>query len=185
MSVTLSPSKFKGINGQWLTAALFIENRLQGATSKQDSWAPQFCLYGEVEGLISCEKTFIEVADPTGLRWAKKYLGGYEHLQMLLRSVWFKEAFEAWKHELSLKSEMDALEIIREIAVDQGNKARFQAAKFIIDYNRKKPASKRGRPSDEEVTGELKKEVEARKSILSDAERIGLRVIDGGKTNVL
>lgn len=179
-------AQFKSPMNQWLTSCLFLEriNKF-GPGQKNTDWEPTFHLYGEPkDGLISCQKTFLDIGDPTGLQWAEKYLGGYEHLQVLLRCTWFLEAFTAYQDELRLKQETDGLQIIKDIAKDTGNKARFQAAKFLVDHARKKDLVKRGRPSEEEVTGELKKEVEARKSSISDAERIGLKVIEGGKSAV-
>ncbi|HEY1645438.1 MAG TPA: hypothetical protein VGF75_03565 [Candidatus Saccharimonadales bacterium] len=168
---------------KWLTACLFHEPQMEREISARVP-NPPYMLYGTAKGKVSCQDTFLEVGDPTGLKWAEKYIGGYNHFTVLLKSTWFKEAFDYWNEQLAKKNEQEALEIIKEISKDETSKARFQAAKFMVDYSTKKatPSAKRGRPTQEEVTGELKKEMEARKSTSSDAERIGLKVILGGKS---
>lgn len=172
--------EFKNAANGWYTASLFYEKCLDNGTASE---AP-YCLYSDpsrTKGRIDCQKTFVEVGDPTGVKWSEKYIGGYNHFMFLMKASWFREAFEFWNENLSKKNEVEALEIIKEISKDETSKARFQAAKFMVDYSTKKPSTKRGRPTQEEISGELKKEVEARKSTVDDAERIGLRVINGGK----
>lgn len=140
-----------------------------------------FSLHQDIPGLVNAQRTFVELGDPTGYKWAIKYLGDWNHWLKLVECSWFKVALTVWQKELSAKSESEMLSVIHSIASDEANKARFQAAKYLADQHRK-PASRRGRPSTEEVTGELKKEAQERLSEDNDAARIGLKVITGGKS---
>lgn len=168
---------YKGDNGQWLSASLFKESSdFQKLKGKGVIYQPLFSLYSDVDGLINCRKTFIEEGDPSGYKWAMKYLGDYSHWLYLMKRTWFKEAYSVWMNELQMKLEAEALDAIREIAKDSSNKSQLPAARYLHSLSKTSKSSV-GRP---------KKETEEVQTNLDDfdldAERIGLTLIKGGKT---
>lgn len=175
---------YKDSMGRWLRRELFIDAPINHSDGSRP---PVFCLFGERPGLISAQKTFVQEGDPTGYRWAMKYLGAFEHWLRLLESNWFREALDIWQKELAAKEEAEMRAILREIAKDSDNKSQLAAAKYLNEQARLRDGSpKRGRPSKAEVDGELKKELDRRKADESDLERIGgLKVIEGGKSGTL
>ena len=64
--------------------------------------------------------------------------------------------------------------IINAATVDE--KSSFQAMKYLADNEYLDKKTKRGRPSKEEVSAELRREVEINKTFKDDAERIGLKL---------
>lgn len=131
---------------------------------------PVFSLYEDRPPLICARKTFVEIGDPTGYEWALKYLGDWSHFLRLLDTPWFHEAYEVWSNELREKQTAEALSVIRKIALDSENKQQLPAAKYIAGRDWEKPA--RGRPSANEVQGELKKAIRHIEAEREDLERI-------------
>jgi hypothetical protein len=157
------------------TAALFLEAPGEkGADVK-------FSLHNDVEGLINARRSFVHEGDPTGYAWALKYLDSYRHFERLLESTWFKEAFDQWVRELNMKNRADAIQKIKQIA-DEGNDTQaLQASKYLAEAGWDKQAA-RGRPSKEELKGELKRLANLSEQTNEDLERIGgLKLIKGGK----
>ena len=169
---------YKDKQNRWLTQALFYEPNLDrnpGCTP----FDPIFTLYSDRPGLISGRKTFVELRDPTGRRWAEKYLGDWEHWLRLLKAPWFQTALEVWQAELREVLRSEAFARIYS-AMDSENPAQsLAAAKFIATEEFHK--DKAGRPSKEKLHGELKRAVEQFTIEDEDMERMGLKVIKGGK----
>lgn len=171
---------YKGKNGAFLTKTLFYESM---RIYVDPPYNPVFCLYGERPGLISCQKTFIEERDPTGYKWAIKYLGEYEHFKRLMKIKYFQEAYDTWIEELNELIRSEAIQRVQEILLTGQPAQQLQAAKWLASKEWEEVAkTRRGRPSKTEVEGELKRQVQLSKQEQEDLERIGLRVINGGKT---
>lgn len=186
---------FKGANGQYFTQTLFQETwvclPLDGRAQP-----PVFSLHEDKEGCINARKTFVALQDPTGYEWAMQYLdGSYPHFQRLLRCTWFREAYESWLEELRMKMRVKALKTIREIAsgeVEGTPQATIlAAARYVAEAGWEKRET-RGRPSKEELKGELRNQANILSQEREDMERIGLSpdgrnaaspltVINGGK----
>lgn len=158
---------YKGESGAFLTRGLFYE-----ADGFYDPNAV-FSFKGK-EGYIDARKTFVELDDPTGYQWAVKYLGSVEHWERLVRCSWFKEQLAEWVAEIELKAKSEAIRRLKEIAAGESAQA-ISAAKYLatLDYNK----GARGRPSKNEIQGELKRQAALLEEQESDAERIGLKVI--------
>lgn len=139
------------------------------------SFHPVFTLFADKEGYTNFGKAYVEANDPSGYKVAQLLLNGdYEHWQYLCKCNWFKEAKEKWDAELDAKIYSEALAKITELAKGEDAKA-LQAAKFLAnrEYRAKQGSTKgRGRPSAEEVAGELKREVDDRKFVSELADRI-------------
>ncbi len=168
-----TPYRLRGENNQLLTASLFVEIwEAQNEQFRSVVQTPVFSL-GDREGYINCRKTFIEFKDPTGAKWAEAYLEGVHHLNKLLGSTWFRDAFEDWVAELETLLQSEALEKIRAIA-SSSSPAAFQAAKYLAGREWKK--EKKGRPSKEAVRGALKREVDKLTQEDEDMARISPRL---------
>jgi hypothetical protein len=80
-----------------------------------------------------------------------------------------------------MKNRADAIQKIKQIA-DEGNDTQaLQASKYLAEAGWDKQAA-RGRPSKEELKGELKRLANLSEQTNEDLERIGgLKLIKGGK----
>lgn len=124
---------------------------------------------------ISLKRIFLEMEDVTEYDFALATLGSFLHWETLCKSPWFKEHIDQWRKELNLKLKAKGMRsIIKAATVDEN--LSFQAMKYLADNQYIEKGSKRGRPSKEEIKAELKKEAEANKVFLDDAERIGLNL---------
>lgn len=171
---------YKSVQGQWLKRALFWDMVVDLHTSVRSEFKPLFTLHHKRDGFICARETFVEERDPTGRKWAMKYLGDWEHWLALMQCKWFVEAYELWIAELNSVLKSEALEIIREIAVGGSSQA-LAAAKYIANAEYEKTTTGRGRPSKAEIAGELKNEIKKLSAEDEDLARIGLKVINGGK----
>lgn len=169
---------FRNEFNQRYTRQLFFECQREMLTADR-MIEPMYTLYDDRPGLINFRRVYVELADPTGYQVAVRYLEDYAHWEMLMKSVWFREAKEAWDRELDAKLKSEGLSAIRMFAdgIEGVSPAvQLQAAKYLADtsYKPKQALSRRGRPSKEEVQGELKQQASAAADIASDLERIRL-----------
>jgi len=182
----MSLDKFKGETGQWLTRALFFDRVVKTDTGPADY---SRCLYylsdnpDPTNKRISLKQEFLKLGDVTGYKLAQKYLASYEHFKILIeKTPWFAEEFNLWVEELALKLKHEALERIKEIS-EEGSAQSLGASKYLAneEYNTK-VTKVRGRPSKEEIAGELKKEAKVASQTIDDFKRMtGLSVVQGGK----
>lgn len=181
--MNLKPTKpFKGLNNAWYTRSLFIE-LFEEFTKEIQSEAPiypPFSLTEERTGFVCFRTSFVELGDPTGYQWAMKYLGSWLHWQKLLKCKWFQEALEIALVEMNAKLKSESFAQIQAIS-QSGTPQSITAARYLHDIATKGKGAARGRPSKEEMTGELKRRVDAVETEDEDLKRIGLKVINGGK----
>lgn len=116
---------------------------------------------------------FLHLRDMSGNQLALKFLGNQEHWDVMIqKSPWFKEAVQKWRTELAAQLKEEATRKILEIMEDGSHSQALAAAKFLYssmeDYEDEdsKPV-KRGRPSKEEVKGNLR-EMSAREQQTED-----------------
>jgi hypothetical protein len=155
------------------TKSLFQEMWI-GIPIESRQGPPKFTLHRDRPGLINFGKEYIAYGDMTGYKMADKYLEGYSHWNLLMKSQWFKEAKAIWDEEIEARLHAEAMETLVAISKGEGPQA-IQAAKFLAtkQYREKHPGKGiRGRPSKDEVAGQLKQELEDAKTISRDAERI-------------
>lgn len=164
---------YKAGNGGWLTASLFYEE-MRHAQTEDRACEAVFSFTGR-EGFIDARKTFVELRDPTGYKWAMKYLQSYEHFTILMKAKWFREEYDSWIDELKAIMKSEAIARIAEIAKGSSVQS-LPAAKYIAGAEWEKVHG-RGRPSKAELNGELKKLTDAVASDNADAVRIGLRLV--------
>lgn len=154
------------VGNKFRTLALFKE------TASRPTDNPQY-------SLEDFHKLFIDLGDETGYKLALSVLGSYEHWEALMKCEWFAKEVRHWRSELAAKLESEALTLIRSISKAPEDKNSFAAAKYLADRHAKtaQRPRKAGRPSNEEVEGELKKAALEAHSDRQDAERIGLKLV--------
>ncbi len=144
---------FKDTRGVWITLGLFGDT----ATTYKD---------GIIWDTIKEARTaFIECGDPTGITFADKYLGGYEHWLAVRSSKGLELEITSWEEELEARIRSQALLGIKAMALDS-----FQASKFLMDRGWEKRGA--GRPSKEAVDKETRVQSKMKVSYLNDINRI-------------
>jgi hypothetical protein len=142
---------------------------------------PIYTLHDDVEGLINFRKEYVRDMDPTGYKTANRLLESYDHWNLLMRGQWFRDAKAEWDKEIAAILEKEATDVLRGIALDSDLKPaeRTSAAKAILGRAKsiRTPEKTtvgpgRGRPSNEEVQGELKRQAALTKDELDDLKRI-------------
>ena len=129
------------------------------------------------------KEIFLAHRDPTGYKAAVELIGSWKHWQTMLRNARFREVVQEWNSELDVLLEAEALQHLRSQAAN-GNTT---AAKFIAKKEYKEDSSnvlknKRGRPI-KETPKDLQDAIddETHATISADMERLGLKVVAGGK----
>lgn len=165
----------------WYTSSLFWDI---ARDRPQDRWAtePVFTLYEKKEGFICFRTTFVELGDVTGYKWAQMYLTDWEHWLKLMKTSWFRKAYEHAKEELYMKLRAEGMDKIREMVSSPDAKSSLPAAKYLAELERNLEKRQAGRPSKEEISAELKNAQRMVQIEDEDAERIGLTLIKGGKS---
>jgi len=178
---------FKSSQGKWLLRALFLDvirNLGNSVYSHDYSTDAPYWLNNNLDNDSRpvLRHEFIKLRDPTGVKFANKWLGGWQHLKALQESKWFAETWAEWQEELYQTDKMERLEKIREIAESTEPQA-FQAAKYLANREYESTPSKRGRPSKEEISGNLKNEIRQLTQLEEDNQRMTgtLTLIQGGK----
>ena len=174
--IKLDKPPYKGERGHWLLRQLFVEYE-DMHNDDRNSYVPIFSLMGK-EGYIDVGATFVALRDPTGRLWAERYLGSWEHWTRLEEASWFSERLSKWRDEIDTIFTSEAIQRVREIAAGESSQA-LAASKYLAEKGWQKT---RGRPSKAEINGELKRQVKIIEAHEEDAERIGLKIIKGGKS---
>lgn len=163
-------------NGHYFTQQLFHERTI-GFSDKERTIQPMFTLHKEVEGLICFGKEYVATLDPSGYKVTQTLLNGdYKHWTTLMGCSWFKEAKEEWDKEIEARLFAEGMDAVRSIKNDDEVPAsvRLQAARMLVQKGYKEKVPNRGRPSKEEVQGELKRAVQEVNEVDKDLERIKL-----------
>jgi len=159
--------QFRGLN-------LFAET--QGFCSNYHDLKPVYTVEDEdKDGLISLKKAYLQVQDPTEYKFALKYFYNWQHWEYVSELDWFKSHVDAWRQELQVKMQSAMLGKLWKEA-GAGGKNAAACAKYLAEEGWTK---KRGRPSKAEKAAYLKREAAAVKAIGDDAERLGLKVVNG------
>lgn len=189
--INVPKQKYKGINGNWRTRSLFVDvgKVARGGDNEHDPANAFYYLFDkddedQTDPRPHLKTLYLDLRDITGLKMAKQHLAGWAHFQALLKCTWFQPIWKEWQAEMAAQMKSEAMEVIKTIMAE-GTTQSFAAAKYIAneEYNGKEGnTSKRGRPSKEEVEGELKKQVSKISKTEEDYNRMmGLTVISGGK----
>lgn len=160
------------------TVQLFYETSINLAVEKR-MIEPMFSLHQDVKGLINMRKEYVRDGDPTGYKTATRLLENYDHWLLLMRTSWFAEAKKVWDVELASKMDSEAVGVLTEIMRDtEGAKTseRISAARILLGkaktIGKEDKVSQRGRPSKEEIEGNLKVLTREEKTLQDDLSRI-------------
>lgn len=145
-------NKFKDSQGKWLTQSLFLEFKWN-----EDALYTLGDSDKEYKGRIlpSIKRLYIELGDVTEYEFANEHFGGWNHWKKLRGNKAIAKHIDEAKDELELKLMATGVKQIIEHA--KGDKG-YQAAKWLAD--RGWDTRKAGRPSKDEVEGELKKQAQ-------------------------
>lgn len=181
-----------GKKGRKITKALFWHNYRN--SPKNSPYLPVFVLRHDwdsrnvfdktpgVRPLIEVYTTFLELDDPTGYEWAMTYLDHYDTYKRLLEKYpEFKACIDEATAEILHRKKAKAFKRLEQVMEDGTDSQALAAAKYLLEEGWKKKATKRGRPSKEEVEGERRQAARLSQEEMDDMERIGLKVVQGGK----
>lgn len=156
-------SRFKDEKGRYIVQGLFLEDRYNTDLSV-------YTLDGEdktYKGVVypSLKRLYIETGDPKEYLFATTYLYDWDHWQRLCNNAIVSRHIEKWRRELELSLISEGVSTLIDLAV---NEKSYQAAKFLADRGWDK--SERGRPTNAEIEGELKRRAEERSGFEDDFE---------------
>jgi len=126
----------------------------------------------------SIRKLYLDIADPTEHIFAKTVFGSWKHWLRMKGCKILREEFPKMQEELRAKLLSESISNITEIATNLSKPQQaLQASKFLVEFykpEKTKPATTRGRPSKEEVEGNLKEEARVSKELQEHMKRVGL-----------
>ena len=143
---------FKDPVGRWVTRGLFADK----ATDFKN------CIIWQT--MDEARKDFIACGDPTGIVFADKHLGGYDHWLALKSAKALETEITKWEEELEARIRSQSLLQIKEMSMDS-----FQASKFLMDRGWDKRAA--GRPTKEMVEKETRIQSKMKESYDNDILR--------------
>ena len=151
--------------GNFLTQALFFElkndhERALYTLKEEDYTLPD----GRV--LPSLKQLYLECGDPTEYSFATEYFYSWKHWQRCLGNKLVIKEVRDWREELEIKLRSEGLKGAINNAMD-GN---YQANKWLVEKGCVE--KKAGRPTNEQVEGELKQASRLRVAHEEDLERI-------------
>ena len=166
-------NKFKNSMGAHLLQALFFETTIDWS-EKSDVLYTLKLEDHEVDGKVypSIHKAYVSMADASEYEFANKYFDGYTHWKKLCNCNWFKPYLDEMREELEVKLKAEALNRIREIALDKSNKSHYMANKFITEHGLGVKKDNRGRPSKEKIRAEADKLFKSSDEVTEDYNRI-------------
>jgi hypothetical protein len=180
-----------GKKGRKITKALFWHHYRN--SPKSAPYLPVFVLRHDwdsrnvfdkapgVRPLIEVYSTFLEMDDPTGYEWAMTYLKNYDTYKRILdKYPEFKACIDEATDEILHRKKSKAFKRLEQVMEDGSDSQALAAAKYLLEEGWKKKASNRGRPSKDEVQGELKHAAKLSREEMDDMARIGL-VVDNTK----
>lgn len=167
-------SRFKDEHGRYIVQGLFLEDRYNTKLSV-------YTLDGEdkeYKGVVypSLKRLYLEECDPKEYTFANKYLFDWDHWQRLCNNAIVGRHIEKWREELELMLVSEGVSALIDLAL---NEKSYQAAKYLADRGWDKRG--RGRPSNEEVEGYMKKKAEQENIYNRDFELLEFHKKEGNK----
>jgi len=172
---TLDLPNMRDSLGKYRTRSLFKEFNHGRIEATGKPFDPVFTLRDfDYDGLPSFKRMYMEASDPSEYSFAMETLGSWEHWEKLCSVGFFKPYIEKWRKELVLKLKSDGLIALTRLAGNAKSEAqRLQAAKFLADEGFVPDKRvKRGRPSKEEVEGEMNRRLQHLSDVEEDLDRI-------------
>lgn len=154
-------SRFKDDRGRYIVQGLFIE----------DTYNPDMAVYtfsGEDKvykgkTFPSLKKLYLKESDPEEYLFAEKHLHDWPHWQRLCKNAIISRHIEEWRGELRLSLRSEGIATMIDLAI---NDKSYQAAKWLADEGWIKKT--RGRPSKEEIEGELQNQAKIQEAFKED-----------------
>lgn len=154
-------SKFKDAKGRYIVQGLFLEDRYNVDLAVYTFDGEDKTYGGKV--FPSLKRLYLEHGDPKEYSFARKYLYDWNHWQRLCRNAIVSRHIAGWREELELNLVSEGVATLIDLAI---NEKSYQAAKYLADRGWDK--SERGRPSNEQVEGELKRRADQEKEWSED-----------------
>lgn len=152
--MNIDKSKYKDEHGRYIVQGLFLEDRYNPDMSVFTFDGEDKVYKGKT--FPSLKRLYLEHGDPKEYSFARKYLYDWGHWQRLCKNAVVKKHIEGWREELELSLVSEGVAALIDLAL---NEKSYQAAKYLADRGWDK--GERGRPSKEEIEGELKKRADA------------------------
>jgi hypothetical protein len=160
-------SRYKDEKGRYIVQGLFLE-------IQYDTRLSVFTLDGEdktYKGVVypSLKRLYLECGDPKEYTFANKYLYDWDHWQRVTRNSLLRVHVDKWREELELSLVSEGVSALIDLAL---NEKSYQAAKYLAERGwDKRP---RGRPSQDEVSEEIKKRADIESSFDEDFKLLKL-----------
>ena len=167
----------KDSQGRFRTMSLFWEFR-------QSDFEPLYSIKGyDLEKgdktFPSLKKMYLAYDHVPGFEYqfAMDVFGNWSHWAKLCNISQLRGDIKEWQEELDIKLKCESMKAMMLAAKDNDAKG-VSAAKYLAEKGYQKKA---GRPSKEEVARETKIAAGVKQELQDDMERIGLKVMEGGK----
>ncbi len=162
-------SKFKDEKGRYIVQGLFLE----------DSYNPNLAVYTlsgvdkEYKGKTfpSLKRLYLLEGDPQEYLFAEKYLFDWPHWVRLTKNAVVSRHIEQWREELALSLRSEGIATLVNLAINDNS---YQAAKWLADEGWIRKS--KGRPSKEEIDGELKRKAAVQEAFAEDFKLLELHV---------
>lgn len=92
-----------------------------------------YTLIEERKGYLPLKALYLEVADPTEYKFAKTCFCSYEHYCKLMEHAYFKRFINKCRDELELKLRSEAVNKIKDEALEGSGSSAIIASKYIIE----------------------------------------------------
>lgn len=162
MDYEANKDKFYSIDGKRVTVSLFEETKPDNTKH-----VPPF-------KLRDWRKVYVTLKDPTEYLAAMELVGNWGHWELLRNHPRLKPHFDSWAKEVEVALRCDAIkEMMKHSKKDSGT----AAAKWLAEGMFAKRDMRK--KADKQVEDEINEEISGR--VAKDAERLGLRVLEGGK----
>lgn len=148
--MNIDKTKFKDEKGRYYVQGLFLEDRYNPdmAVFTYDGEDKEY----KGKTFISLKKRYLEWSDPTEYQFATDWLYDWKHWQRMCRNAVISRHIDEWREELAIKLRSEGINTMINLATE---KESYQAAKYLAECGWEEKT--RGRPSKEEVEGELQK----------------------------
>lgn len=156
--------------GNLLTQALFYELNGYNKDTAVYTLADNDMEHNGVV-IYAIKNLYVNMEDIHEYDFATTYFSSWKHWQRLLDSPRVRPYIDTWREELEMKIRSRNIKRMEELA-SSGDR---QAIKYLADKGwvlEQPTARKRGRPSKDEVTGELKNQAADAKRVADDYTRI-------------
>jgi len=126
---------------------------------------------------ISLKKIYLDLVanDPTEYEFSRKVFGSWEIWEAIYKQRDFKVIIEKWRSEVAIKIKSEAIRSIAE-EMRSGGRSSFSAAKLLLDKGWIDKETFDSKTKKKQKEKEEEENKEARSLLLSDAERLGLRL---------